>query len=182
MLCSARLLGHGLRVAQRGGLAAQQLATTSARRDLHSALPLLGTLAAQGAAETSTTAMVAVPLVGPAAVSFLQVSPPIAGQVLFFSPMAAMKQFRADGTTGAVSVMPYAAMAANGLAWTTYGALGSDLTIMLPNASGCVFGLYYCYQFYQYRGGLQLELEPTASDIHAEMHGRIPTPQLPTPS
>ena len=47
-----------------------------------------------------------------------------------------------------VSVMPYAAMAANGAAWCTYGALGYDLTIMAPNASGLLFGTYYCHQFY----------------------------------
>jgi len=65
--------------------------------------------------------------------------------------MQAMRQFRADGTTGAVSVMPYAAMAANGAAWCTYGALGGDFTIMVPNFSGFVFGSYYCHQFYSYR-------------------------------
>lgn len=62
-----------------------------------------------------------------------------------------MRQFRADGTTGSVSVMPYAAMAANGAAWTTYGALSSDFTIMIPNFSGLLFGSYYCHQFYSLR-------------------------------
>ena len=47
--------------------------------------------------------------------------------------------------------MPYAAMAANGAAWCTYGALGYDLTIMAPNESGLLFGTYYCHQFYKYR-------------------------------
>ena len=119
-------------------------AVGSARRDLHSALPLLGTLAAKTTAATA-------PLVGSSAVTFLQISPPIACKVLFLSPMAAMGQFRADGTTGGVSLITYAAMACNGLTWTTYGALGSDLTIMLPNASGFILGLYYCQQFYQHR-------------------------------
>ena len=91
----------------------------------------------------------AAPLVGPLAVQLLQISPPIAGQVLFLSPMQAMRIFRTSGTTGDVSAIPYAAMVCNGVAWTTYGAIGSDLTIMLPNASGAMFGLYYCQQFYK---------------------------------
>ena len=115
------------------------------RREMH------GFFAAAAAEPAVAAAAVAAPLVGPAAVSFLSVSPGLAAQVLFLSPMQAMKQFREAGTTGDVSVMPYAAMAANGAAWCTYGALGSDLAIMLPNASGLVFGLYYCQQFYTYR-------------------------------
>jgi solute carrier family 50 (sugar transporter) len=122
-----------------------------AQRDLHSVLPLLGTIAAEAGTNAAAVATVAAPLVSPAVVTFLQVSPPIAGQVLFLSPMAAMRQFREEGTTGGVSIIPYAAMAANGLAWSTYGALGADLTIMLPNASGCVLGLYYTQQFYKYK-------------------------------
>jgi len=85
------------------------------------------------------------------AVSFLSVSPGLAAQVLFLSPMQAVRQFRASGTTGAVSVMPYAAMAANGATWCTYGALGMDLTIMAPNFTGLLFGTYYCQQFFRYR-------------------------------
>eukprot|EP00967_Tisochrysis_lutea_P000282 scaffold387_cov31-Tisochrysis_lutea.AAC.1 len=82
---------------------------------------------------------------------FLQVSPPLAAQVLFLSPMQAMSHFKAEKTTGSVSALPYAAMAANGVAWTTYGALGSDATIMLANIPPALLGSYYCYTFYQYR-------------------------------
>jgi len=90
-------------------------------------------------------------VLGPAVTQFLQMSPPLAGQVLFLSPMAAMRQFRADGTTGTVSCLPYAAMSANGVAWTTYGALASDLTITLANVSPALLGTYYCYTFYKHR-------------------------------
>ena len=72
--------------------------------------------AVYSAAEAVATAQ---PLVGPAMASFLSVSPAIAAQILFLSPMQAIRQFRADGTTGPVSVMPYAAMAANGAALCT---------------------------------------------------------------
>ena len=64
---------------------------------------------------------------------------------------SAMRQFRNNGTTGDVSALPYAAMAANGAAWTAYGLLNGDYTIMLPNASGFVLGAYYCSQFYIHR-------------------------------
>ena len=106
---------------------------------------------ADSAAAVAATTEAAAPLVGPNATYFLAVSPAIAAQFLFLSPMQAMKQFRESGTTGDVSVMPYAAMAANGAAWFTYGALGSDFTIMVPNVSGLVFGSYYCHQFYTHR-------------------------------
>ena len=119
------------------------------KRELHGSSGFLAAAAAEPAASTAVAA--ASPLLGPGAVQFLSVSPALAAQVLFLSPMSAMKQFKEDGTTGSVSVMPYAAMCANGAAWLTYGALGMDFTIMVPNASGLVFGAYYCQQFYKYR-------------------------------
>ena len=142
-------MGSGLqrlRSAPLGATCTQRF-SLSRRRDLHSVLPILTSVAADSSAIAAATA----PLVGPAVTQFLQISPPLAGQVMFASPMQAMRQFKQDGTTGAVSIIPYAAMAANGCAWTTYGALGADLTIMLPNASGCLFGALYCQQFNKYR-------------------------------
>ena len=71
------------------------------RRDIHHTV-----LAAVASAETVAAAApaAAAPLVGPAAVSFLSVSPALAAQVLFLSPMQAMKQFK---ETGAVTKMLY---------------------------------------------------------------------------
>eukprot|EP00962_Isochrysis_galbana_P011129 scaffold3116_cov101-Isochrysis_galbana.AAC.3 len=106
-------------------------------RRLHEAIP--------AAAEAAT------PLIGAGLAQFLSVSPPLAAQVLFLSPMQAIRQFRAEGTTGSVSSLPYAAMAANGVAWTAYGALGSDTTIMLANIPPALLGTYYCSVFYKYR-------------------------------
>ena len=58
-------------------------------------------LAAASTAEVAASVpLVAAPLVGPAAVTFLSVSPALGAQILFLSPMQAMKQFREDGTTG----------------------------------------------------------------------------------
>jgi hypothetical protein len=129
---------------QRVGASAPRL--LRAQRDLNTLFPITAV-----SAESAATAVAAKPLVAPAMASFLSVSPAIAAQILFLSPMQAMRQFRADGTTGAVSVMPYAAMAANGASWTTYGALSGDFTIMIPNFSGLVLGSYYCQQFYTHR-------------------------------
>jgi len=111
----------------------------SAQREFNSLVTISAVPAATIAVE---------PLVSPGLASFLSVSPAIAAQILFLSPMQAMRKFRADGTTGAVSALPYAAMAANGASWTTYGALGGDFTIMVPNFTGLVLGSYYCHQFY----------------------------------
>ena len=80
---------------------------------------------------------------------FLQVSTPLASQVLFLSPLQAMSKFRLEGT-GDASALPYAAMVVNSAAWCFYGALASpapDLTILLSNVGGVVFGLYYCATF-----------------------------------
>jgi len=119
-----------------------------AHRTLHTflALPDESTVVASAAA-----AAAAAPLVGPSAVKFLSVSPALASQVLALSPLQAMRQFREQGSTGAVSIMPYAAMAANGAAWCTYGALASDYTIMIPNAAGLVMGSFYIKEFLTYR-------------------------------
>lgn len=78
----------------------------------------------------------------------LQVAPPVASQILFLSPLSVMNSFREEGTKDA-SALPYAAMVANGAAWVAYGALAPapDLTIMLANVGGVLFGLYYCAVF-----------------------------------
>jgi len=84
---------------------------------------------------------------------FLSISTPMASQILFLSPLAAMKKFRKEGTKEA-SAIPYAAMVANGAAWCAYGALAPtpDLTIMLANVGGIIFGAYYCVTFWKYMG------------------------------
>jgi len=82
---------------------------------------------------------------------FLSVAPPILLQVVFLSPLPAVKQFRDTGTTGNVSMMPYTMMVANGTLWFTYGALLSNPTIMLPNITAIVMGTGYCAAFWRYR-------------------------------
>lgn len=91
-------------------------------------------------------------VVSEGAARLLQVSTPLASQVLFLSPLHAMEKFREEGTRDA-SALPYAAMVANGAAWCAYGASAPstpDMTILLGNAGGVAFGLYYCYTFYKH--------------------------------
>ena len=83
------------------------------------------------------------------AVRFLQCATPLASQVLFLSPLSAMGSFRAEGT-GDSSSMPYAAMVANGAAWCVYAVTSSpspDMTILLANLGGVIFGLAYCWTY-----------------------------------
>jgi uncharacterized protein with PQ loop repeat len=87
----------------------------------------------------------------PAAISFLQVFPPLAAQVVFFAPLQAMKQFKKDGTTGDVSPIPYTAMCVNGIVWMAYGALLNEPTIWAPNISAFFFGAYYVHTFNTYK-------------------------------
>jgi hypothetical protein len=86
----------------------------------------------------------------PTQVRFLQVTTPLASQLLFLSPLPLMETFRAEGTRDA-SALPYAAMCVNGAAWCTYGVLAADPTITVSNVGGLLFGLYYCSRFIQYR-------------------------------
>ena len=83
-------------------------------------------------------------------VTFLKVAPPVACQIVFLAPLAAMKQFKAEKSTKEVSPIPYAAMTINGALWVMYGLLKSDFTIILPNISGFFFGAYYTYTFSLY--------------------------------
>ena len=131
-----------------GSLLRSMVSLASVPVGLHSpggAASLAGTTTTSILATASTTALPT------AMISFLQVAPPVAAQIVFLSPLAAMKQFKEAGTTGDVSPIPYAAMCVNGFLWVVYGGLKGDMTIIAPNASGFLFGAYYVKTFAQYR-------------------------------
>eukprot|EP00301_Raphidiophrys_heterophryoidea_P000454 c10227_g1_i1.p1 GENE.c10227_g1_i1~~c10227_g1_i1.p1 ORF type:complete len:261 (+),score=59.02 c10227_g1_i1:55-837(+) len=92
----------------------------------------------------------AAPLVGPLMVKFLQIFPPAAAQLVFLAPMQAMSRIKAAGTTGDMTPLPYFAMLANCVAWSTYGLLLGDPTIWSPNVPGAFFSAYYIYTFHKY--------------------------------
>ena len=97
-----------------------------------------------GAKKMSASAFSDMVLTGDMAMA-LQVSTPLASQILFLSPLQVMETFRDEGTRDA-SALPYAAMVVNGVAWCAYGLTlpTPDLTIIAGNAGGVAFGLYYC--------------------------------------
>ena len=109
-------------------------------------LPLGSVLAAGGAPSALLT---------PGMVTFLQTFPPLAAQACFLAPMDTMKKIRADGDVGSLPLLPFAAMAVNGIGWVTYGVLAgltgpeasimdpNAMTIWVPNITAFLFGAYY---------------------------------------
>ena len=97
-----------------------------------STLIMCGSLPITAISSAETASNVALPA---AMVTFLKFAPPIACQFVFLAPLAAMKQFKVDNSTGDVSAIPYAAMTVNGALWVMSGLLKSDPTIILPNVS-----------------------------------------------
>mmetsp|Transcript_98969 Transcript_98969/g.319080 ORF Transcript_98969/g.319080 Transcript_98969/m.319080 type:complete len:343 (-) Transcript_98969:486-1514(-) len=63
---------------------------------------------------------------------------------IFVNPMLeAMPRIRREGTVGKLPLLPYSAMAAQGLVWITYGVLVNNPAIWTPNFVALVFGVYY---------------------------------------
>jgi solute carrier family 50 protein (sugar transporter) len=104
-----------------------------------------------GASPTAFAAGAATPapLVGPALVSFLQVFPPLAAQACFLAPWGTLKNVQKVGDVGDLPLLPYAAMAVNGIGWITYGVLAGEPTIWAPNITAFIFGSYYWYVYAQ---------------------------------
>lgn len=91
-----------------------------------------------------------VPMVSGASLWFLQMFPPVAAQAVFLAPMGAMAQIKKDGDVGDMPLLPYAAMAVNGVGWVAYGLLQGQPTIWVPNITAFGFGVYYWYTYSQY--------------------------------
>ena len=94
------------------------------------------------------------PLVGAAAVSFLQFAPPIVCQALWAAPYPTIKEAEKKGSTEGLPPLGYFSMFANGYLWMAYGyTAGMDPTIMLPNMTGMMAGAYYTSKFIKYDSG-----------------------------
>ena len=72
--------------------------------------------------------------------------PPRASQACFLAPYSALKGVQERGDTGDLPLLPYAAMAVNGVGWIAYGVLAGEPTIWLPNITACLAGVYYWYK------------------------------------
>lgn len=85
--------------------------------------------------------------------SFLSVFPPLCFGFLQVSGLKTVREIQAKKSVGELSPLPFVSLATNCVVWTLYGFLRSDMTIMLPNISGLLFGLYYTYQYRKYAQG-----------------------------
>lgn len=75
----------------------------------------------------------------------------IAGLVslgIFINPMLeAMPRIRKNGCVGKFPLLPYSAMAAQGMVWTTYGLIVGNPAIWTPNFIAMLLGLRYWKEF-----------------------------------
>eukprot|EP00736_Rhodelphis_marinus_P002044 Rmarinus@m.1918 len=55
--------------------------------------------------------------------------------------------WRDQSVPSSASPVPFFSMVASSCAWSLYGGLTSDLSILLANLFGVVLGLFYCYSF-----------------------------------
>ena len=121
----------------------------------------------------STVASSSAPLVGAGLAKFLAVAPPTCFFFLQTSPyvcahmqhqarpqphcrhsLKTMKDIIKNESTGNLNPLPFVSLAANCVVWTLYGVLQSDMTVLLPNATGMCFGLAYTAVFAKYNAGL----------------------------
>jgi solute carrier family 50 (sugar transporter) len=53
-------------------------------------------------------------------------------------------------SVGEFSPLPFVSLLTNCIIWSYYGALRSDLTVLLPNAVGILSGAFGCYTFQKF--------------------------------
>jgi solute carrier family 50 (sugar transporter) len=61
-----------------------------------------------------------------------------------------VEKIKREKTTGNLSPLPFLSLATNCMVWSLYGALVSDLTVLIPNMSGAALGIYYTSVFNKY--------------------------------
>ena len=90
------------------------------------------------------------PELSPLAVKALSVTPPLCFIGMQFSGWPTIQRIKAEGTTGALSPLPFVSLAVNCAVWAMYGLLKHDKTVLLPNASGLLVGCYFSHVFAQH--------------------------------
>merc|ERR1712190_675550 len=58
--------------------------------------------------------------------------------------LEAIPRIRRERDVGQLPLLPYSAMAAQGMVWTSYGLLLGNGAIWIPNFLAMGLGLYYC--------------------------------------
>lgn len=70
---------------------------------------------------------------------------------IFINPMLeAIPRIRHDRDVGKLPLLPYSAMATQGMVWCTYGLLLGNPAVWTPNFMAMVLGLYYCSVYARY--------------------------------
>ncbi len=80
-----------------------------------------------------------------------------------------------DGTTGALSPLPFVSLLANCTVWSLYGALVGDPTVLVPNLSGALFGAYYTREFLKYSPTTPLAVLAAGAGVVAASVGAAAT-------
>lgn len=67
---------------------------------------------------------------------------------MFLNPLVeAISKIRRDRMVGKLPLLPYSAMVAAGMIWTTYGWLNGNTSLVICNSVSVIFGLYYCWVY-----------------------------------
>merc|ERR1711934_233453 len=145
--------GHNeaLRLGFRGLSTGREEDEKSVKSHAPAAIPALTVGAATIGSITPSLCGATAEALSPGALYFLSTAPVLACQVLWMAPLPTIRTVQARGTTESLPPLPYFSMATNGYLWVAYGAAaGMDMTIMVPNLTGMLFGSYYCSQFIKY--------------------------------
>eukprot|EP00937_MAST-01D_sp_MAST-1D-sp2_P007868 g7868.t1 len=112
------------------------------------------------AATGTPAALATASSVGARLTTFLTFAPPVASQVFWVAPLPTMRAAVRARSTEGLPPLPYFSMLVNGFLWSAYGVTANmDPTIILPNISGMLAGLYWCWLFARYDSG-RFEVQP----------------------
>ena len=82
---------------------------------------------------------------------FLSIAPAVASQVFWIAPYSTLRKVERNKSTEGLPPLPYFSMMINGFLWLMYGVCADmDPTIMLPNLSGMIAGMYWSWVFCRY--------------------------------
>jgi len=96
------------------------------------------------------------PIVSPFIKQFLAIAPPACFFFLQISGLKTVSIIKQAKKTGDLSPLPFVSLYTNCIVWSLYGFFQNDMTVMLPNVSGALFGLYYTYVYNKYNTGAPL--------------------------
>lgn len=77
--------------------------------------------------------------------------PGIMSLAIFVNPLLeAIPRIRREGDVGKLPLLPYSAMASQGVVWIVYGVLLGNPAIWTPNLCAMVLGFYYWYVYHRH--------------------------------